>query len=395
MTYRVFIAPQGFSIRNATAEFGCDLKRRPADGFRSSSCDRFVSREEVVLILQIGSLGDTVISLPSFREIARRHPNATRYLLTNFPIGSKMVPAEAILMPTGVIVGSIEYPMPLRHLGKMLALRRRIRELKPSILYYLLPERHVPNLLRHYIFFKLSGIRQIRAMPWSSDRRLSQEIVPGTLWESEASRLLRNLDAPLRPPPDADRDLSLSSAEKAKAEALVSQLGASAGFVAISVGGKVPLNDWGDQNWMKVLRSLSGSRSGLGAVFVGSADERPRNEALAALWEGPTLNTCGQLTPRETAALIARAQAFLGHDTGTLHLAAAVDTPVVGIFSARNHPGIWFSDRPRDRFFYDHVRCAGCRLTQIDECANDRICMASHEPAAVVAAAQSMLQEHE
>ncbi len=356
------------------------------------SSARVAGTEEVVLILQIGSLGDTVISLPCYREIARRHPNAARYLLTNYPKNSKMVPAEAILMPTGVIAGSIEYPMPLRQPGKMLALFRRIRELKPSILYYLLPERHLLNLLRHYSFFKLCGISRIRAMPWSRDQRFSREVAPA-LWESEASRLLRNLNAALRPPADADRDLALSVAEKAKAEALIQRLGASAGFVAISVGGKIPLKDWGDGNWRVVAQTLSGSRPGLGAVFVGSADERSRNEGLAALWKGPSLNACGQLTARETAAVIARAAAFLGHDTGTMHLAAAVDTPVVGVFCARHKPGIWFSDRPRDTFFYNHVPCAGCGLSKTDECPNGRICMASHDPAAVVAAAQSMLQE--
>jgi len=346
---------------------------------------------EVVLILQIGSLGDTVVSLPCYREIARRHPGSHRYLLTNYPIGSKMVPAEAILLPTGAIAGSIEYPMPLRGVRRIISLRRRIMELKPSILYYLLPERRLPSLLRHYGFFRLCGIRRICGMPWSRDRRLSREIVPGVLWESEASRLLRNLGTVARPPPDADRDLALTEAERATADQRVQALGDASGFVAISVGGKVPLNNGGDENWRATITRLSLSQPSLGAVFVGSADERSRNDALAASWQGPRLNTCGELTPRETAALIARAAVFIGHDTGTLHLAAAVDTPVVGIFSARNNPGIWYSDRARDRFFYDRVRCAGCELVAIADCPNGRICMASHDPDAVTAAVQGFL----
>jgi hypothetical protein len=60
---------------------------------------------EAVLILQIGSLGDTVISLPCYREIARRHPQADRYLMTNFPIGRKMDPAESIFGSATASVG--------------------------------------------------------------------------------------------------------------------------------------------------------------------------------------------------------------------------------------------------------------------------------------------------
>jgi heptosyltransferase III len=349
-----------------------------------------VSAREVVLILQIGSLGDTVISLPCYREIARRHPQSSRYLVTNYPIGSKMVPAEAILMAAGAIVGSLEYPMPLRGLGKIIDLRRRIAALKPSVMYYLLPEIRLANLLRHYVFFKSCGIRRIVGMPWSRDLRYSRELTPGRLWESEASRLLRTIGAPGGPPCDADRDLRLTESEHERANAVLQDLGHTR-FVAISVGGKVPINNWGDQNWIAMMRSLSASSPRLGAVFVGSADERLRNDSLAAQWDGPSLNSCGELGPRETAALIARADVFIGHDTGTLHLAAAVDTPIVGIFSARNQPGIWYSDRARDTFFYHRVPCAGCRLQKIEECPHERMCMTAHDPAAVAQAALDIL----
>jgi heptosyltransferase-3 len=289
-----------------------------------------------------------------------------------------------------MILGSIEYPMPLRDLGKVVNLRRRIRDLKPSYLYYLLPEVRLANLLRHYAFFKLCGIPEIRGMPWSRDLRFPRPVQPNVLWESEACRLLRTIGAPPGPPADADRDLVLSEAEQAKADNVLQSLGCS-DFVAISVGGKVPLNNWGDANWTTVLQGLSRGRTALAAVFVGSADERARNDALAAQWQGRSLNTCGQLTPRESAAVIARAAAFVGHDTGTLHLAAAVNTPVVGIFSARNRPGKWFSDRDRDTFFYNRVACAGCELVAVAACPHDRICMTRHDPAAVVAAVQRAL----
>ena len=154
---------------------------------------------------------------------------------------------------------------------------------------------------------------------------------------------------------------------------------------------EIPVKDWGDGNWTRALRELSWREPGLGAVFVGSDDERSRNDSLANHWDGPHMNTCGRLTPRETAALIARAAAFLGHDTGTLHLAAAVGTPVIGIYSARDRPGKWFSDRAGDTFFYNRVPCFGCELEKIEDCPRDHLCMASHDPAAIVAAVGRVL----
>jgi ADP-heptose:LPS heptosyltransferase len=203
--------------------------------------------------------------------------------------------------------------------------------------------------------------------------------------------LLRNIGVETERPPEADRDLCLTEAEQAKISAMLDGWPGSKSYIAFSVGGKVPIKEWGDQNWRLVLTKLSAQIPSLGVVCVGSADERERNDSLLSFWQGPGMNTCGQLTPRETAALIARADAFLGHDTGTMHLAAAVDTPVVAIFSARVEPGIWFTDRPRDRFFFNHVACTGCRHLELADCPNNRICM-DHDPDAVAAAVPMVMR---
>jgi len=74
------------------------------------------------------------------------------------------------------------------------------------------------------------------------------------------------------------------------------------------------------------------------------------------------INLCGQLTPRESAAVFARSRIFIGHDSGPMHLAAAVNTPCVAIFAARNIPRVWFPYGEQHRVLYHHVDCAGCEL---------------------------------
>ena len=341
-----------------------------------------------ITIFQMGSLGDTVIAMPCYRAIARRHPGAKRYLLTNFPIDKRAVPSGDLLSPCGLIDATIEYPMPLRSPRVARELYRNLGSLGIDVLYYLSPEPHVGNLIRHYLFFKACGIPEIRGIPWSRDLRFPRAVIPGKLWESEASRLLRTIGAnnEAAAPDPADRNLGLSNAEKQHAGTLAAEIGNSGGLIAISVGGKVPINDWGDENWMKVLSRLSSALPDLGAVFIGSSTEKERNDHIASAWKGPKLNGCGRLTPRETAALIESAALFLGHDTGTLHLAAAVGTRVIGVYSARNVPGKWFSDRPGDRFFYNQTACFGCELSTPEQCPNGVVCMSAHDPDAIVAA---------
>jgi ADP-heptose:LPS heptosyltransferase len=53
-----------------------------------------------------------------------------------------------------------------------------------------------------------------------------------------------------------------------------------------------------------------------------------------------------------SAAILAQARLFLGHDSGPMHLAAAAGAPVVAIFSARCRPGQWFPGGPRTTVLY-------------------------------------------
>jgi heptosyltransferase III len=348
-----------------------------------------------ILIFQIGSLGDTVIAMPCYREIMRRHPGDERYILTNLVTGGKMVQAEMLLAPCGLVDGVLKSPFPLKSSKEILALRRRIRELRFDVLYYLGPEKRTTSLLRQYFFFRACGIKTIHGIPWTRDKRLTRPLEGGGRWESEASRMLRAIDARQNPgPPNrSDRSLDLSSKERSQARKLLSEVPALDAFIAVSVGGKLPIKDWGDTNWRNALASLSAAHPGLGAVFVGSQDERARNDALASAWEGPTLNACGRLAPRETAALIECAALYLGHDTGTLHLAAAVGTRIVGIYSARDVPGKWFSDNEGDRFFYNKPACFNCGLINPEDCSNQVVCMTGHKVEAVVAAATELLAQ--
>jgi ADP-heptose:LPS heptosyltransferase len=45
-----------------------------------------------------------------------------------------------------------------------------------------------------------------------------------------------------------------------------------------------------------------------------------------------------------------------------MHLASAVGTPTVAVFSARNLPGIWFPFGQKENIFYNNVSCRGCGL---------------------------------
>lgn len=71
---------------------------------------------------------------------------------------------------------------------------------------------------------------------------------------------------------------------------------------------------------------------GAEVMLVGAGSDRTAVDAVTRHAEVPLLNFCGWLSLPALAALSARADLYVGNDSGTTHLAAAVGTPTVTIF---------------------------------------------------------------
>jgi lipopolysaccharide heptosyltransferase III len=301
----------------------------------------FRSSVDTIIIFRIGSLGDTVVALPCLHQVARKYSNSRRILVTDVPASQKAASAESILGNSGLIDRAIYFPPPPRTIRDILKLRTQIRETQARTLVYI-ADRNIWSTLRDVCFFQACGIRHVIGAPLSRDLRYPRvDPATGEL-EREAERLARCL-APLGPIDLAERafwELHLQPSEVRAADKCLAPLGDSR-FFAINAGGKVRSKDWGNENWIALLRLMSSSFSSYYLVFIGSKDEFDRSAELAARWPGRTLNLCGVLTPRESAAAIKRAILFIGHDSGPMHLAAAVGVPCVALFGDFNKPRWW------------------------------------------------------
>ncbi len=171
---------------------------------------------------------------------------------------------------------------------------------------------------------------------------------------------------------DLDRpeswELCLSAGERARADEVLRPV-TGLPLIAVSVGTKRQSKDWGRENWRALLARMAEMYPGHALALMGAAEESEASEYAAEGWCGVAassdehvVNLCGVLTPRESAAVMARARIFIGHDSGPMHLAAAVQTPCVAIFSARNRPRVWFPYGGRHRVIYHKVDCLGCNL---------------------------------
>lgn len=320
-----------------------------------------------VLIYRLGSLGDTLIALPALHLVARAFPRAERRMLTNIPVNVKAPPAAAILENTGLVDGYFRYTVGTRSVGDLARLWWTLFRWRPEVLVYLGSARGVASAQRDERFFRLCGVRRMIGVPLTDEMQKNRLEGEAQTLEPEAKRLARNLaalgEADLDDP--ASWDLHLTEEEKARADAALAPLGERP-VIAVSVGTKVQSKDWGRENWRALLGRLAVLYPGYGLALSGAPEESEASEFAAEGWReaggGPVVNLCGRLTPRESAAGFRRARLFIGHDSGPMHLAAAVQTPCVAIFAARNKPRMWFPYGKQHRVVYHRTECWGCGL---------------------------------
>lgn len=350
-----------------------------------------------VLIYRLGSLGDTVVALPAMHLVAKAFPNAERRMLTNIPVNAKAPSAAAVLDGTGLVHGYVAYKVGTRSLRDLVSLWWKLVRWRPQVVVYLAASRGTKAVMRDSRFFTLCGIRRQIGVP-------ATEAMQKHLWhgdeqalEPEAARLVRNLaelgKIDLDDP--ASWNLRLTDAETAKAQDVLIDSGGLP-VIAVSVGTKMQAKDWGRDNWYSLLTALAARYPGHALALCGAAEEAQASDGAAAGWRGagnpPAINLCGLLTPRESAAVFSLARIFVGHDSGPMHLAAAVQTPCVAIFAARNKPRVWFPYGGAHRVIYHQVDCWGCNL---ETCLVERKkCILSIAVEEVLAEIQTVLNRH-
>jgi heptosyltransferase-3 len=329
-------------------------------------------RVQRVLVYRLGSLGDHLIALPSYRLVRRAFPRAERRLLTNVPVSTKAPAAAAVLDGTGLIDGYMGYAVGTRSVWELAKLWWQIVRWRPQVLVYLTVARGVEAARRDARFFRLCGVGRQIGVPLTEamqENHFGKNSVDADAeLEPEALRLARNLselgDALIEDAASWGLELTLEEMQTVAAAIGSEALGMAP--IAVSVGTKVQVKDWGRENWRALLGRIAKKYPGHALLLIGAAEEVEASEFAAADWVarggGPVVNLCGRLTPRESGAAMARAKIFAGHDSGPMHLAAAVGTPCVAVFSGKNKPRQWWPWGSRNRVVYHKVDCWGCNL---------------------------------
>ena len=133
-----------------------------------------------------------------------------------------------------------------------------------------------------------------------------------------------------------------------------------------------------NKNWLHVrfaeLADRLAEKHKSTVVFCGSKADKPVVDKILAGGKKQHLNLTGQLDLRELAAVIKLCKLFIGPDTGPMHIARAVETPLIGLFGPVD-PAVWGYDEQNYRSIYHELPCSfcdkpGCSNRERYECMN-------------------------
>jgi ADP-heptose:LPS heptosyltransferase len=164
-------------------------------------------------------------------------------------------------------------------------------------------------------------------------------------------------------------------------------------LIVVHAGCSMPARTYPWEQYVEVVDSLVRDL-GVHVVLSGADDERPMVDAILAHikpWTRAQVTTAaGSLAFPAFCALVEAADVVVTNNTGPMHMAAALGTPVVALFALTNPPEQWGPWKVPHRMLWHEVPC---RLCYSRVCPTTHDCLREVHPRQVVEAVADLLAE--
>jgi heptosyltransferase-2 len=265
-----------------------------------------------ILLVRFSSIGDVLLTTPLVRSLRARHPDARLVFVTK----RAMAPLMANNPYLSDLV-TLEPGEPLR------SLVRRLVALDPT---------HGLDL---HGSLRSTALRLLVRCPWRgySKRKLARAVLVSTKIDlygrgvPVAERYFEAATGLDVRPDGAPPEFFLGTEAREHAQHWLAEQGVGeAPFAVLAPGAAHFTKRWPLARWRAAAEDLR--ERGYTVVTVGGPADRALGEAL-----GPVAaNAAGACSLQETGALLARARVAITGDTGVMHMATGVGTPVVALF---------------------------------------------------------------
>ncbi len=276
-------------------------------------------------MIKLSSLGDVIHTLPTLEALRGRYPQGHITWLVeeaHAPVVAGHPALDEVWRLPRIRLGK---PGGMGDLSGAWQVARRLRA-KPFDLVI-----DLQGLLKSAVWVALA--RSPRKLGYDRTRELSYLPLTERLrpFDPEAHavwrylNVARHLGAPAGPP-----RFRLGLKMPGDLGRLISS-GLKRPLAIIHPGARWPTKLWPAAHWARLAEWLTRDQ-GFQVVITGSLGDRESAQEIVEQTTGPLLNLAGRTTLAELAALLQQARLAVTTDTGPMHLAAALGTPVAALF---------------------------------------------------------------
>jgi heptosyltransferase II len=330
-----------------------------------------------ILVIQTAFIGDAILALPLIQILKQQYPQAS--------IDVVVVPRTADIFAHHPAISSIiQYDKRGidRGILGVWRLAKKLRKEKYDLA--VVPHRSFRSALVTWILNPTISIGFDR----SACRWFFKNIVP---YDHTAHEIERNLALlnPLKLPnvPSQLPKLFPSKTDIQKIDIIMKDynLDRYKNIIAVAPGTLWNTKRWPSERFASVCRQLVSNQCAI-VLLGGKEDEELCQAVKQAVQDDSLFNLAGRLSLLQSAELIRRCSVLLSNDSAPMHLAVAMETPVVAIFGA-TVPEFGFSPRgPSDVVIETKgLKCRPCSIHGGNACPIKTFtCMLSISPEVVV-----------
>ncbi len=331
-----------------------------------------------ILAVRFSAIGDILLTTPLLRAIRLRHPGARIAVLTK----RQYVPLLSDNPYLNEVFGMAED----ERIGQV---AEQIRSVNYS---------HILDLHGN---LRTLALRCLAPGPWTSysKRRIARAALIATkrnFYGKVAPMAERYFEAAAGLdvwPDDSPPEFFLGDGVEDEVEDRLQKLGLgpSPATVAIAPGAAHATKRWAPLSWIELGKHLR--KTGAEVVVVGGPGDAKLAQWIAKdIGEGAA-SVAGQLSLQETGAVIKRSAALISGDTGVMHMATGVGTPVVGLFGPTVREFGFFPYKSKRAEVVElNLACRPCSAQGGDRCPlGHHRCMKGITAAAVLDALRAAL----
>lgn len=311
-----------------------------------------------ILLIQLGDIGDVVLTLPCVRALRETYPQA-RIVIAVWDKAAELLE---------------DCPW----LDQVVAVAKRSRsfweELRCQIDFF----RNLRNLPCDLAIDLRSGTRSaILAFLSGASQRIGFYAADGKLWRNRlftslvhrdytpdlhvVNYLLVLLEAFGVTTRQRIPELAVAVDKQEKIRDLLDEAGVprEKKVVVVQPFSLWQYKEWGNAKYIALIRWLV-AEYGVAVIVAGSTAERARAEEIVRSCGAGSYNLAGKTSLATYAALLQKCRFFIGVDSAGLHIAAAVGTATVGIFGPSS-PVSWAPVGEKHLIVQKNMPCVPCR----------------------------------